>query len=221
MKAINIFSSIFTLLILPFIVSAQMSVAQDTNASKTEIMDETVYTELGSQLYTTYKMFKAGQLDAATKILNLNGFDQMRLKSYDLKPSGSLDSLVFGSSDQSQIVFVKVDLGYVQNISVSMQLKSENPSLILASFESLMRQDELTPNEEFCIPTICAEFTSKGEYWVVDNRWNEKTFTKFESLYHHLMSAYGDGFVINFSETVPEEWVTRNEVKTYEFAMGK
>jgi len=84
--------------------------------------------------------------------------------------------------DQNAAVFHMVDLGYLKNIDATIKIETDQSDVLLADFGDLLKKDGLQMKPDECDMTT------------------------------HLLSNYGDYFVINFTETIPEEWVTRDQV---------
>ncbi|MEQ6120152.1 hypothetical protein [Reichenbachiella sp. MALMAid0571] len=156
-------------------------------------------------LYTAYKNFTQKKMDEVVSQLTQNGFKKQVFKSIELEPQGSVDSLIFNNTDSVKIIFTMVDLGYLKSVKAFVRLKVDSPEQVLQEFEQLLVNDGLALKNDSHIPNIFTEFQSIGEYWIVDSRWKNKTYTKFESLYHFIMTSYDGYFVLRFSEIVPLE----------------
>jgi len=167
------------------------------------------------QLYAAYKIFKEGKLEEVITILKQQAYEIQVAKTVNMVHSGVIDTLKFRKNDGSEILFARVDLGYVKMVNVLFNLTVQDAKQHMRQFENLLVQDGLILSNDLYISGVCAEFKSVGEHWMVESRMQNPSYTKLASLYYHAMSSYGDHqFSIKFNETIPEKWVTSEKVPT-------
>lgn len=161
----------------------------------------------------SYQYFIAGDHNKVIGEMAQLGFKLKKQVHIDLNPSGVLDSLVF-VNEGMKALFTSVDIDYLNNVSVIVQIENEDPGMILNEVKSKFDLAGYKANADFSIPGICAVFGEKGSHWVVDKRFPHWTYTNFESLYDHVMTIYENELVLNLSETIPDTWINDQEYAT-------
>lgn len=82
----------------------------------------------------------------------------------------------------------------------------------MVEFKDLFEKEGLTLTSIQCAKGFCYVFQENDEFWIVDKRFREWTYTKLQSLYRHTIFAHGDFLMVNLTETIPDEWVPRDKV---------
>jgi len=129
-----------------------------------------------------------------------------------IKPNGQSESLIFKINEKAIAIFHTVDLIYLKNVDVTITIKTDQNIKLLVEFKDLLEKEGLKIKPTQCVKGFCYRFEENDEFWIVDKRWRKWTYTKWQSLYKHFISAHGDFLMVSLTETIPEKWVPRDKV---------
>jgi len=163
-------------------------------------------------LYKAFKLYKKGDNGQTINVMEELGFNLDRTFKRRIEPSGQADSLIFKIDEKAIAIFHTVDLIYLKNVDVTITFKTDQNIKLLVEFKDLLEKEGLKIKPIQCDKGFCYRFEENDEFWIVDKRWKEWTYTKWQSLYRYFILAHEDFLMVSLTETIPKEWVPRDKV---------
>lgn len=163
-------------------------------------------------LYQAYLVYKNGDNNQTIQMMKKMGYTLERTFHEKIEPEGQLDSLVFKIDNKAIAIFHAVDLLYAKFVDATFSIKTDQSLYLLLDFRDLLEKEGLKIKAVQCDKAYCYKYEDAGEYWIKDLRWINWHYDKLTSPYSHLLAAKEEYLLVKLTDTLSENWVTKDQV---------